>query len=83
MKQNSPSEIIRQTLQRKSSNRKSNHPMVVADELTDHANGRELKIVIRYTKNNIPFERLFKYAECQNVKAAVSPDIITAFTRRV
>lgn len=49
---------------------------LIADEVTESANGEQLGIVIRYAKNNKPIERLLEYVKCDNIRGETIADLI-------
>jgi hypothetical protein len=46
------------------------HYTIMADEVTDSSNWEQLGLVVRYTKNNKPVEKLFSFVSCESVSGA-------------
>ena len=47
---------------------------LVADEVTDSANWEQLAIMVRYTRNGKPVERLLEYVQCESITGVAIAD---------
>ena len=49
-----------------------------ADDVTDVTNWEQLRVILHYTKDCRPVEKLFEYVRCEDIKgASTSHDLIT------